>query len=134
MTRTWTIIAVADVRKSVAWYIALLDARNNHPGATVFDQIIDKDETVLLSLHCWGPSGPHGDHNWPTLANPSAGEPGNGILLWFVVDDFEATWERAQLLDAPIEEPPNTNNGTGMRAFVVRDPDGYHVVINERRK
>jgi uncharacterized glyoxalase superfamily protein PhnB len=59
---------------------------------------------------------------------------GNGLLLWFVVDDFDAAWERAQRLGAPIEEPPNTDNGTGMRAFVVRDLDGYHVAINEARK
>jgi catechol 2,3-dioxygenase-like lactoylglutathione lyase family enzyme len=134
MKRTWTIIAVADVPKSVAWYATLLDARNSHPGATVFDQILDKDETVLLCLHHWGPSGPRGDHKWPSLANPSTGVVGNGLLLWFVVDDIEAAWERAQRLGAAIEESPNTDNGTGMRAFVVRDPDGYHVAINEARK
>ena len=134
MTSLWTIIAVASVPRSVAWYVELLAARNSHPGATVFDQIIAKDETVLLCLHCWGPSGPRGNHHWPSLANPSAGEIGNGLLLWFVIDDFDAAWERARRLGAPIEEPPNTDNGTGLRAFVVRDPDGYHVAINETRK
>jgi hypothetical protein len=53
--------------------------------------------------------------------------------LWFVVDDFDSAWERAQGSGAPIEERPNADNGTFMRAFVVRDPDGYCVAINETR-
>jgi hypothetical protein len=56
--RQWPIIAVADVTKSAAWYVTLLRARENHPGATVFNQILDADGTVLLCLHHWGPSGP----------------------------------------------------------------------------
>lgn len=54
-----------------------------------------------------------------------------GLLLWFLVDDFVAAWERAQELGGKVEEPPNTDNGTGMRAFMLRDPDGYYVVVNE---
>ena len=132
MKRTWPIIAVADVRHSAAWYQQLLGARRTHPDATVFDQIVDTDGTVLLCLHHWGPSGPRRDHHWPTLARAEDGA-GNGLLLWFVVDDFEATWQRAQTMDCPVEEQPNTNNGTGLRAFVVQDLDGYHVVVNEDR-
>lgn len=133
MKRTWPIIGVADVAKSSAWYMRLLDAQNNHPGATVFDQILDKDGTILLCLHHWGPSGIRGDHNHPSLSNPEQGDVGKGLLLWFVVDDFDPAWERAQALGAAIEESPNTDNGTFMRAFVVRDPDGYYVAVNETR-
>jgi predicted enzyme related to lactoylglutathione lyase len=49
------------------------------------------------------------------------------------VTDFDAAWRRAQALGANVHEPPNTDNGTGMRAFVLRDPDGYYVAINEAR-
>jgi predicted enzyme related to lactoylglutathione lyase len=86
---------------------------------------------VLLCLHHWGPSGARGDHLWPSLAQPGNGQTGNGILLWFVLDDFDSAWERAQALGASIIETPNNDNGTSMRAFVVCDPDGYHVAINE---
>jgi hypothetical protein len=48
-----------------------------------------------------------------------------------VVDGFDEAWRHAQSLGARIEEAPNTNNGTGMRAFVVRDLDGYYVTVNE---
>lgn len=133
MKRIWPIIAVSDVQKSVAWYMRLLDAQQTHPGNTVFNQIIDVDNTVLLCLHHWGPSGPQGDHDWPTLANAPEEGLGNGLLLWFVVDDFDAAWQRAQTMGTPIEEEPNTNNGTGMHTFVVQDLDGYHVAVNEAR-
>lgn len=132
MKRTWPIIAVSDVPKSAAWYLQLLGGRQTHPGDTVFDQIVDTDGTVLLCLHHWGPSGPRGDHPWRSLANPAPGT-GNGLLLWFVVDDFDAVWERAQGCGASVEEEPNRDNGTGMRTFVIRDLDGYHVAVNEAR-
>ena len=131
MKRVWPIVAVDDVAASAAFYMQLLDAGQTHPGGTVFDQIVDADGTVLLCLHCWGPSGPKGDHHWPTLARASGLSDRNGLLLWFVVDDFDAAWQRARDLGAALEEAPNTNNGTGQRAFVVRDPDGYHVALND---
>ena len=134
MKHSWPIIAVADVATSSSWYRTLLEARENHPGATVFNQIVDVDGTVLLCLHHWGPSGPNNDHDWPSLANPGEGRVGNGLLLWFVVDDFDAAWQRARELAAVIDEPPNRDNGTGMRAFVLRDPDGYYVTVNEARE
>jgi len=130
MKRVWPMIAVQDVRASAAWYMALLGARQTHAGGTTFDQITDDDGTVLLCLHYWGPTGASGNHVWATLQNPGASDE-NGLLLWFVVDDFELAWQRARDLGAVIEEEPNTDNGTGKPAFVVRDPDGYHVAINE---
>jgi catechol 2,3-dioxygenase-like lactoylglutathione lyase family enzyme len=127
----------ADTRKesmkSSAWYTSLLGIEQNHPGAAVFNQVLDGDGTILLCLHHWGPSGPRGDHEWPSLADPGDGRVGNGLLLWFVVTDFDAAWRRAQALGASVHESPNTDNGTGMRAFVLRDPDGYYVTINEAR-
>ena len=131
MKRVWPIIAVSDVQGSAAWYLQLLKARQTHPGSKVFDQIIDTDGTVLLCLHHWGPSGPNGDHNWSTLSKPPEKDLGNGLLLWFVVDDFNSAWERAQGLGTPVEEAPGTDNGTGKRAFVIQDPDGYHIAVNE---
>jgi hypothetical protein len=53
------------------------------------------------------------------------------VLLWFIVEDFDAAWKRAQVLAAPVIESPSIHSGTGHRAFVVCDPDGYHVAVNE---
>lgn len=35
-------------------------------------------------------------------------------------------------MGAAVEETPDTDNGTHLPAFVVCDPDGYHVAINAR--
>lgn len=131
MKRVWPIIAVADVRASAQWYMRLLGAQQTHPDGTTFDQIVDDDGTVLLCLHYWGPSGANDRHEWPTLLNSAGAADRNGLLLWFVVDDFDEAWERAKALGAKIEEEPNSDNGTGKPTFVVQDPDGYHVAINE---
>ncbi|MEO6447038.1 MAG: hypothetical protein ABIZ91_00230 [Gemmatimonadaceae bacterium] len=64
---------------------------------------------------------------------PTPGSVGNGILLWFIVDDFDVAWERAGSMPATIHETPNSRNGTGVRAFAVRDPDDYYVAVNEPR-
>jgi Glyoxalase/Bleomycin resistance protein/Dioxygenase superfamily len=133
MKRTWTFVAVADVPKSAEWYGRLLNAHNTHDGSTVFDQIIDAEGEVLLCLHWWGPSGPGGDHHWHPLARRDE-HAGNGFLLWFIVDDFEAAWQRAQDLCATIVEAPNSDNGTFMPAFVIQDLDGYYVVVNKARQ
>lgn len=108
----------------------LLSAQHTHPGGTKFDQIVDDDGTVLVCLHYWGPTGPKGDHEWATLMRPGPSDH-NGLLLWFVVEDFDQAWECAQGLGTAIEEEPSLDNGTGKRVFVIRDPDGYHVAVNE---
>ena len=131
MKRAWPIIAVNSVPRSSTWYMRLLDAQETHPGATVFNMVVEPDGVTLVCLHHWGPSGATGDKDWPSLSSPAAGAVGNGLLLWFVVDDFEACWDRAKGLGAAVEEEPNTNNGTGMPAFMIRDPDGHHVVVNK---
>ena len=130
MKRTWPIIAVSDVPASARWYMRLLDSEQTHPEGTQFDQIVDDDGTVLVCLHYWGPTGASGKHEWPTLASPGSSDH-NGLLLWFVVEDFDQAWERARGLGAVIVEVPNTDNGTGKPAFVVQDPDGYHVAVNQ---
>jgi hypothetical protein len=130
MKRVWPIIAVSDVPVSAQWYMNLLGARQTHPGGTKFDQIVDEDGTVLLCLHYWGPTGASEEHRWPTLMTPGPSDQ-NGLLLWFVVDDFNEAWERAKRMEIAIEEEPNTDNGTGKPAFVIRDLDGYYVAINE---
>ena len=56
--------------------------------------------------------------------------PGNGLLLFFRVDDFDMALKRARALVARLEEEPNTNPNTGTMEFALRDPDGYYVMIS----
>ena len=124
MKRTWTIIGVADVARSFAWYQSLFGQPTTHPAHDHFGQILDTDGTVLLCLHRWGA------HEHPTLTSPGHAEPGNGLLLFFRVDDFDQALDRAHTLVAALEEEPNVNPNTGTREFALRDPDGYYVMIS----
>jgi hypothetical protein len=56
--------------------------------------------------------------------------PGNGLLLFFRVDDFATALPRARALVAGLEEEPHVNQNTGTPEFSLRDPDGYYVTIS----
>lgn len=124
MKRTWTIIGVADVARSFKWYQALFGQPATGPAHDYFGQIVDTDGTVLLCLHEWGA------HEHPSLESPDHGEPGNGLLLFFRVDDFDEALLRARTLVSRLEEEPRVNPSTGTREFALRDPDGYYVMIS----
>ncbi|SFL13249.1 VOC family protein [Lysobacter sp. cf310] len=124
MKRTWTIIGVSDVAASYKWYQSLLGLPATEPAHRYFGQILDTDGTVLLCLHEWGA------HEHPTLASRDRAEPGNGLLLFFRVDDFAAALPRARALVAALEEEPGVNPNTGTEEFALRDPDGYYVMLS----
>jgi catechol 2,3-dioxygenase-like lactoylglutathione lyase family enzyme len=123
MKRTWTIIGVADVPKSFRWYQSLLGLPETAPAHDFFGQILDADGMVLLCLHEWGA------HEHPTLTSPDGATPGNGLLLFFRVDNFEVALQRARAL-GPLEEEPHVNPATGTMEFSLRDPDGYYVSVS----
>jgi catechol 2,3-dioxygenase-like lactoylglutathione lyase family enzyme len=124
MKRTWTIIGVGDVPSSLAWYQALLGVPSTAPAHDHFGQIVDADGTVLLCLHAWGA------HEHPSLMSPARAEPGNGLLLFFRVDDFELALARARSIVERFDEEPHRNPNTETMEFSVRDPDGYYVTIS----
>lgn len=124
MKRIWTIIGVADVAHSFRWYQSLFGQPQTQPEHDHFGQIVDTDGTVLLCLHRWGA------HDHPSLASPGRAEPGNGLLLFFRVDDLDEALPRARALVGKLEEEPHLNPNTGTREFTLRDPDGYYVMIS----
>ena len=124
MIRTWTIIGVRDVPGSFTWYQSLFGLPSTPPGHDHFGQILDADGTVLLCLHAWGA------HEHPSLMSPEHAPPGNGLLLFFRVDDLNLALPRARALVARLEEEPHVNPNTGTMEFALRDPDGYYVTIS----
>jgi catechol 2,3-dioxygenase-like lactoylglutathione lyase family enzyme len=124
MRRTWTIIGVGDVPGSFKWYQSLFGQAETAPAHSDFGQILDADGTVLLCLHEWGA------HGHPTLRSPDQAAPGNGLLLFFRVDDFDASLQRARKLATRLDEEPHLNPNTGTKEFSLRDPDGYYVTIS----
>lgn len=59
-----------------------------------------------------------------------AATPGNGLLLFFRVDDFDVALPRARTLVPQFEEEPHENPNTGTREFLHWDLDGYYVTIS----
>ena len=128
MKRTWTIIGVLDVPASFKWYQALFGHPATPPAHDYFGQILDSDGTVLLCLHRWGAR----EH--PSLMSPDRAMPGNGLLLFFRIDDFESALQRARSLVTRFEDEPHVNPNTQTEEFSLRDPDGYYVTISALSK
>jgi catechol 2,3-dioxygenase-like lactoylglutathione lyase family enzyme len=124
MRRTWTTIGVGDVPGSFKWYQSLLGLAQTAPAHDDFGQTLDSDGTVLLCLHA------RGAQEHPSLLNPDHAQPGNDLLLFFRVDDFDMALARARALVAWLEEQPHVNQNTGTAEFSLRDPDEYYVTTS----
>jgi len=119
-----TLIAVRDVRASSRWYAALLgaDSLPDHAHRDVYDRI-SVSGRIVLQLHAWDEE----DH--PNLVDRDAAPVGHGIVLWFVLGDFDAAVNRARGLRCEIVDGPLFNPAPRHREIWLRDPDGYVVVI-----
>ena len=124
MNRIWTIIGVRDVADSLKWYQALFGQPEMLPSHDDFGQLVEPDGSVLLCLHRWGA------HEHPTLIRPAVASAGNGLLLFFFVDDYTRALSRARGLVAGLAEEPHINPNTQALEFSLRDPDGYYVTIS----
>ncbi|HTQ11711.1 MAG TPA: VOC family protein, partial [Fimbriimonadaceae bacterium] len=102
----------------------LFGQRSSRPEHPHFGQVLDSDGTVLLCLHEWGV------HEHPSLMSPDVATRGNGLLLFFRVDDFGMALQRARALVSRLEEEPHLNQNTRTSEFSLRDPDGYYVTIS----
>ncbi|MBV9993046.1 MAG: VOC family protein [Alphaproteobacteria bacterium] len=119
-----TLIAVRNVRASSRWYGELLgaDSLPDHSHRDVYDRI-SCDGRLVLQLHAWDAE----EH--PNLVDAHKAPVGHGVLLWFVVGDFDAAVARVRGLGAEIVEEPHVNPAPQHREIWLRDPDGYVVVI-----
>lgn len=124
MNRLWTIVGVRDVAVSLRWYQSLFGQPATPPAHDDFGQLVDADGTVLLCLHEWGA------HEHPPLTSPDRSTAGNGLLLFFRIDDFDDALVRARALAPRLAEEPHVNPGTRTMEFSLRDPDGYYVSIS----
>lgn len=120
--RPQPLIVVHDVEASSRWYRALLACRSAH-GGREYERLVDAGGTLVLQLHAWDV------HEHRHLGDPALAARGNGVLVWFEVDDFDAAVARARRLAATVLEEPHVNPNAGHREIWLRDPDGYVVVL-----
>lgn len=123
--RLTPLIAVNDVQLSSTFYQQLLNCRSGHGGNEY--EMLMQDDLLVLQLH------KQDIHEHEGMYDPEVPK-GNGMILWFQVNDFELAVERANKLDVEIVSGPMFNNNAAQHELWFRDPDGYLVVISGRIK
>jgi len=121
------LLAVHDVEASSRWYQRLLGCESAH-GGREYERLVSNGK-LILQLHHW-----EVDHHHGPIGDPACRPYGNGVLLWFEVDDFDAAVTRAVELEAEIvlpkhRNPPDGDGGPNHWECWLRDPDGYTVVL-----
>ena len=115
------LICVHDVQASSTWYQRLLGCSRGH-GGNEYERLVAGDKLVL-QLHRWNTEHEHGP-----LGDPAPRPYGNGVLLWFELDDFDDAMGRAlDLKVKTLKERHMSENGNW--EYWLRDPDGYTVVL-----
>ncbi|WP_017300910.1 VOC family protein [Nodosilinea nodulosa] len=115
------LIVVQNVPKSSRWYQEVFGCTSAH-GGEEYDQL-EVDGRLVLQIHRWDV------HEHPHLGASNDPSRGNGVLLWFEVDDFDASMARIRGAGAEIADGPLINPSANHRECWIRDPDGYMVVI-----
>ena len=125
--RPQPMICVRDVEASSRWYQRLLGCESGH-GGREYERLTSAGRLVM-QLHSWEAAHHHGN-----IGDPAAKPYGNGVLLWFEVDDLEAAIARSRELGAEVvlprhRNPPDGDGGPNHWEIWLRDPDGYQVVL-----
>lgn len=124
--RPQPLICVSDVEASSRWYQHLLGCQSGHGGPN-YERLMANGRLVM-QLHRWDKPDHHGQIGDPVLAH------GNGVLLWFAIDDFDAAMTRVADLKPHIvlprhRNPPDRDGGPNHWEIWLRDLDGYTVVL-----
>ena len=122
MQQTELMIAVQDVEKSSVWYQTLLGCRSHH-GSPRFDRLTSPDGKVVLLLHNWGAD----EH--PSMGHAASSNQGNGLVLYFRVEDVTPYYTRAGEMQCRLQDTPHFNEIAHQTEFSLRDPDGYFLTF-----
>jgi catechol 2,3-dioxygenase-like lactoylglutathione lyase family enzyme len=115
------LICVHDVEASSRWYQRVLGCRSDH-GGSQYERLVSHG-TLILQLHNW-----YVEHHHGPLGDPELRPYGNGVLLWFELDDFDAAVARAEQLKADVIKPRHRSENAHWECWL-RDPDGYTIVL-----
>jgi catechol 2,3-dioxygenase-like lactoylglutathione lyase family enzyme len=125
--RPQPLICVRDVEASSRWYQQLLGCKSDHGGPN-YERLVHSC-MLVLQLHRWDVEHDHG-----AIGDPEDLPPGNGVLLWFEIDDFDPATERVEAMGVEVlmprhRNPPDGDGGPNHWEIWLRDPDGYKVVL-----
>jgi hypothetical protein len=125
--RPQPLTAVADVEASSRWQQRLRGCESAHGGAE-YERLVSSGQ-LILQLNNW-----HVEHHHGLIGDPDAKPYGNGVLLWFEIDDFDAAISRAiamgaEIVKATYRNPPCGDGGPNHRECWLRDLDDYVVVL-----
>lgn len=122
--RPQPLLSVRDVPLASRWYQRVLGATSGH-GGDEYEQLL-VDGQMVLQLHRHDEGHHHGPLGAPGL--PA----GNGVAIWFEVDDFDRAVHRSRAAGAVVVTDVHVNPNAGHRELWLRDPDGYLVVLAGR--
>lgn len=117
------LICVSDVEASSRWYQRLLGCQSAH-GGSEYERLVWRGRLVL-QLHRWEV----GHHHGP-IGNPKAKPYGNGVLLWFEIDDFDAAVARAEEMKAEVVLARHVHPCAKHWEVWLRDAEGYTIVLS----
>jgi hypothetical protein len=121
MMRPQPLIALADVEAGSRWFQNVLGLSSAH-GGSEYEMLLDGQDLVA-QLHDWDAD----EH--AHLGSRDEPSRGNGVLLWFATDDFDAAMKRVRANAVTILDGPLFNPNSRQREVWLEGPEGYAVVI-----
>jgi len=114
-------IVVRDVPGSSKWFQDVLGLGSGH-GGDEYEMLMD-DGQMVAQVHLWDA------HEHPHLGDEADPSRGNGVLLWFATDDFDALVDRVEKANAKVLDGPLYNPNGRQQEIWLEGPEGYRVVV-----
>lgn len=121
MIRSQPMMVLRDVEAGSRWFQDVAGLTSGH-GGTEYEMLMDGD-VLVAQLHEWDL---HEHRHLGDMNDPSRG---NGVLLWFAVDDFDAAVERVKTNQADVLDGPLENPLAHHREIWLKGPEGFTVVL-----
>jgi extradiol dioxygenase family protein len=115
------LICVRSVSACSLWYQELLGLTSGHGGEEY--ERLNAGNRLLLQLHKW-----EAEHHHGPLGDALIKPYGNGVILWFELEDFHAAVLRAQTMKVEVLRPSQISQN-GNWEYWLRDLEGYTVVL-----